>query len=123
MELMHSLIHVFTKPGGSVEKAMEPHEERHDGENLYGHWDWFAVGNRWDGYFDGENTALAADAPGTPTRFPTPYGFITLEGDWVAQEAWDGHNFVPTPDYDQSYQDYLASVPGDTVVTAVDAHS
>ncbi|WP_143659429.1 hypothetical protein [Streptomyces sp. MP131-18] len=56
--------------------------------------------------------------------FPaSPFGFLTLQGEWVAREFWDDNGSQKTADYEARYSQYLASVPDETVVTVVDIHS
>ncbi|MEW1547503.1 hypothetical protein [Streptomyces tsukubensis] len=129
---MHYLIHVFTEPGGSVEEAMEPFKEHDDGEELTGEWDWWVEGGRWPGYFDGENRTTAGAASGIETAFKAPYAYLTLDGRWLPREEYLPKGFQvhgrteylrEVDGYERGYLEYLASAPGNTVVTAVDIHS
>ncbi|MGN6128492.1 MAG: hypothetical protein ACTHON_18190 [Humibacter sp.] len=135
---MHYIIHVFTEPGGDVEKAMEPFRERYDeDDNWTGEWDWWVTGGRWEGYFNGENAAPAAQVLAMDTRFDSPYAYLTLDGRWLPKEEYVPGGFPdPTetrpdrvshfreiPGYVEGYRAYLTSVPEGTVVTTVDIHS
>jgi hypothetical protein len=140
---MHYIVHVFTEPGGSVEDALEPFRERYESDaedaEYVGEWDWWVTGGRWEGYFNGENSATAGDlAAGVlETRLDSPYAYLTLDGRWLPKEEYVPEGFPnPSPEhpdrvgyfrevegYAEQYLKYVSAVPADTMVTTVDIHS
>lgn len=142
---MHYVVHVFDDGSKSLDERMAPHEEWYlqteGGQHVSGgQWDYWEVGGRWDGYFDGHrNEATAGEVlDGTVTpRYDVPYAFVDLTGEWHAKEAYlpsgfldEEHGygtpkrsyFLPVPGYAEKYRKFL-ELDRDVRVITVDIHS
>lgn len=142
---MHYVVHVLDDGSKTLDKRMAPHEEWYGEtdkrqEVSVGHWDWWVVGGRWEGYFGGVFDHVTAgeilDGTAEP-RFDAPYAFIDLDGNWHAKEIYlpsgfldEEHGrgtpkrsyFLPVPGYTELYRKFLEMDRGVRVIT-VDIHS
>lgn len=128
------------------------HEIKRGWNYRSGEWDWYVVGGRWDGYFGEQGNIVPAEyiQDGTAkARFSEPFGFITLptwhkeveqSRQWhkreiyIPQGFWSPRGyagktgdygldyFFRVPHYEKHFNDYLNSVPSETLVVAIDIH-
>ena len=98
-------------------------------------WDWYTTGGRWSGFlFIGETGEYVTDQCKVSEvnwdlffkEDRTPYCFVTEDGEWHerGKMGWWG---LSTGDLDKDvwvneFKEYLETVPGDTLVTAIDFH-
>lgn len=142
---MHYVIHVFDDGKKSLEERMAPHKEYHEktesGQDISGgHWDFWSVGGRWEGYFGGTRNEVTVgeilDQTASP-HFDSPFGFIDLLGNWHVKELYvpsgfldDEHGygtprlsyFLPLPRYEEMYWEFLKSYDRSVKVITVDIH-
>lgn len=144
----------------AVDAAMAPHQEGYepapdgdeDGGRSFGHWDWYRVGGRWDGYlvsdeemkaretdngfnFQPENEQVDRNAvrvSEVPADRRSVYFFVA-DGEWVAHETWDSEApsswdkngkgaHVEVPDFADRLDAALTAHP-DHFVVVIDAHN
>ena len=126
----------------SVARVMNQHKESYTESNGYtGHWDWYRVGGRYDGYLvsddemrsrktdDGfnfspdnerieRNSCLASSVPDDRRLV---YFFVT-DGKWISCKTFVNGDFVETPDFSSKLDAAIAAHPEQYVVV-IDAHS
>ena len=143
--LCFALIDAEGDPKALVDALMAPHDETTREEG--GFFDWFQMGGRWTGYLDGydpkkDPANLRPDGrPEWPTSWVGHDGDVqpvevararcaaddglphTLVGggEPLFKSAWDGSDFVDTPDFEAKVRARLAAHTGRVAI--VDYHS
>lgn len=90
-------------------------------------WDWWVVGGRWSGYFNGEDSITIGEYKKILADDNIPWAVVGSDGVWQEQGQmwWFAMNDATeesTECFKGSFRDLIDSTPDDWYITAVDCH-
>lgn len=103
-----------------VEGVMAEHSDYEiTGRHLY--FDWYVIGGRWAGAFftDGSDVGTVEMID----RSRKVYTYVGLDRVPHSQETFEGGEFIDTPGFENSYAEFLDSLPPKTFIVIVDYHN
>ena len=90
-------------------------------DNPNGKWDWWEIGGHWAGFLGrGRNSAKVKTVKWDDK---TTDAILTVDGEWLESEAWDGKDFIKNENWDKKFRELIASLDPETIVTIVDIHN
>lgn len=96
--------------------------------NPLSQWDWYQTGGRWSGDIKTKNGEVADETELDNVDFSKqriPWAFVDADGEWHqhGEMGWFGSTEEKTEEeWNREFMDYVKTLPGDTLITAVDCH-
>jgi hypothetical protein len=119
--------------GDNPEKQLAPFkEDLYDNTNPNGKWDWYSLGGRWSDFFKIKNKETCLDCAlkkdidfeGMKAEGFSPTFAVLNNGKWYESGSMGWWGIVSNEDisWDSKFQELLASIPDDTLLSVYDCN-